>query len=94
MNWLSSSNMKGFCLQILMIGCTLLVSGASYIHAQELQAKITINHAQISGTDNAVFDNLKQTLESGVKMDDDTRPALGAALSDFAEAQVWQDSNS
>lgn len=53
--------MKGFCLQILMIGCTLLVSGASYIHAQELQAKITINHAQISGTDNAVFDNLQQT---------------------------------
>ena len=55
--------MKGFCLQILMIGCTLLVSGASYIHAQELQAKITITHAQISGTDNAVFDNLQQTLE-------------------------------
>ena len=55
--------MKGFCLQILMIGCTLLVSGASYIHAQELQAKIIINHAQISGTDNAVFDNLQQTLE-------------------------------
>lgn len=55
--------MKGFCLQILMIGCILLVSGASYIHAQELQAKITINHAQISGTDNAVFDNLQQTLE-------------------------------
>lgn len=55
--------MKGFCLQILMIGCTLLVSGASYIHARELQAKITINHAQISGTDNAVFDNLQQTLE-------------------------------
>lgn len=55
--------MKGFCLQILMIGCTLLVSGASYINAQELQAKITINHAQISGTDNTVFDNLQQTLE-------------------------------
>lgn len=55
--------MKGFCLQILMIGCTLLISGAFYIHAQELQAKITINHAQISGTDNAVFDNLQQTLE-------------------------------
>ena len=55
--------MKGFCLQTLMIGCILLVSGASYIHAQELQAKITINHAQISGTDNAVFDNLQQTLE-------------------------------
>lgn len=31
--------------------------------AQELQAKITINHAQISGTDNSVFDNLQETLE-------------------------------
>ena len=31
--------------------------------AQELQAKITINHAQISGTDNSVFENLQQTLE-------------------------------
>ncbi len=34
--------------------------------AQELQAKITINHAQISGTDNSVFDNLQQTLEQFV----------------------------
>lgn len=58
--------MKGFCLQILMIGCTLLVSGASYIHAQELQAKITINHAQISGTEKGVFDNLQQTLQQFV----------------------------
>lgn len=31
--------------------------------AQELQAKVTINHAQISGTDNSVFDNLQQTME-------------------------------
>ena len=31
--------------------------------AQELQAKITINHAQISGTEKSVFDNLQQTLE-------------------------------
>ena len=30
---------------------------------QELQARITINHAQISGTDNSVFDNLQETLE-------------------------------
>ena len=28
--------------------------------AQELQAKITINHAQISGTEKSVFDNLQQ----------------------------------
>ena len=36
------------------------------LQAQELQAKITINHAQIQGTDNAVFDNLQQTLEQFV----------------------------
>ena len=32
-------------------------------HAQELQAKITINHNQIQGTDKSVFENLQQTLE-------------------------------
>lgn len=31
--------------------------------AQELQARVTINHAQIAGTDNSVFDNLQQSLE-------------------------------
>ena len=31
--------------------------------AQELQVKVTINHSQIQGTDNSVFDNLQQTLE-------------------------------
>lgn len=31
--------------------------------AQELQVKVTINHSQIQGTDNGVFDNLQQTLE-------------------------------
>lgn len=34
--------------------------------AQELQAKITINHAQISGTEKSVFDNLQQALEQFV----------------------------
>ena len=34
--------------------------------AQELQAKMTINHAQISGTEKSVFDNLQQTLEQFV----------------------------
>ena len=34
--------------------------------AQELQAKITINHAQISGTEKGVFDNLQQTLQQFV----------------------------
>lgn len=31
--------------------------------AQELQARVSINHSQIQGTDDAVFDNLQQTLE-------------------------------
>ena len=31
--------------------------------AQELQVKVTINHNQIQGTENSVFDNLQQTLE-------------------------------
>ncbi|WP_051527369.1 type IX secretion system protein PorD [Prevotella falsenii] len=34
--------------------------------AQELQAKITINHNQIQGTDKSVFENLQQTLEQFV----------------------------
>ncbi len=32
-------------------------------HGQELQAKVTINHAQIQGTDASVFESLKETLE-------------------------------
>ena len=36
------------------------------MQAQELQARITINHSQIQGTDNSVFDNLQQTLEQFV----------------------------
>ncbi|OYP60411.1 DUF4835 family protein [Prevotella sp. P3-122] len=35
-------------------------------HAQELQAKITINNNQIQGTDKSVFENLQQTLEQFV----------------------------
>lgn len=34
--------------------------------AQELMAKITINHNQIQGTDASVFDNLQETLEQFV----------------------------
>ena len=36
------------------------------MQAQELQAKININHQKIQGTDKAVFDNLQQTLEQFV----------------------------
>ena len=38
----------------------------STLHAQELLAKININHSQIQGTDVSVFENLKQTLEQFV----------------------------
>ena len=38
----------------------LLCSNAA--NAQELQATININHSQIQGTDNTVFDNLRNTL--------------------------------
>ena len=41
----------------------LLLFGASRAaHTQELNAKITINHNQIQGTDVSVFENLEQTL--------------------------------
>jgi len=36
------------------------------LHAQELNAKITINHAQIQGTDASVFETLQQALEQFV----------------------------
>ncbi len=36
------------------------------MQAQELRAKITINHSKVQGTDASVFDNLQQTLEQFV----------------------------
>ena len=48
-----------------MTSWLICFSGTS-ASAQELQAKITINHAQIVGTENSVFDNLQQTLEQFV----------------------------
>ena len=45
--------------------CLVLIflATCSYMKAQELQAKITINHNQIQGTDASVFESLQQTLE-------------------------------
>lgn len=43
-----------------------LVLTANNANAQELLAKVNINHSQIQGTDAAVFDNLQQTLEQFV----------------------------
>lgn len=43
-----------------------LVLLGSDLHAQELQAKININHQQVQATDKTVFENLQQTLEQFV----------------------------
>ena len=48
---------RNTCLTILAL---LVVLG---VHAQELQVKVSVNHSQIQGTDNSVFENLQQTIE-------------------------------
>ena len=58
-SWLS-------CFSPVSLAGGLLCCSPSAISAQELQAKITINHAQISGTEKGVFDNLQQTLQQFV----------------------------
>ncbi len=47
---------------LLLVGCLL----AGMASAQELQAKININHSQIQGTDESIWENLQQTLEQFV----------------------------
>lgn len=58
-SWLS-------CFSPVSLAGGLLCCSPSTVSAQELQAKITINHAQISGTEKGVFDNLQQTLQQFV----------------------------
>ncbi len=58
-SWLS-------CFSPVSLAAGLLCCSPSAISAQELQAKITINHAHISGTEKGVFDNLQQTLQQFV----------------------------
>lgn len=52
------------CIVLLWIAMSFVASATA--DAQELQAKITVNHAQIEGTDASVFDNLQHTLEQFV----------------------------
>jgi len=49
---------------VILVFCTL--TGASDVSAQELMARVTINHSQIQGTDASVFDDLQKTLEQFV----------------------------
>ena len=53
-------------VKTILLALLLLTTVASTVRAQELLAKITINHSQIQGTDASVFDNLRQTLEQFV----------------------------
>ena len=55
---------RGFASRALLFILFSLFSNPA--GAQELQATININHSQVQGTDNSVFDNLKQTLEQFV----------------------------
>ncbi len=50
---------------LLLLMAYLLVFGTTAV-AQELMAKININHQQIQGTDASVFENLQNTLEQFV----------------------------
>lgn len=60
--------MRFLFLSSLRISLLALITASGFlmpcnkVAAQELNARITINHSQIQGTDNAVFDELQQTL--------------------------------
>lgn len=59
-------NYRTLWLIVLFLQLPILNRQLSPVSAQELQAKININHSQISGTDVSVFENLQQTLEQFV----------------------------
>ena len=56
-------NQRQRWLTTLLTSWLICFSGTSEVLAQELNAKVNINHVQISGTEKSVFDNLQQTLE-------------------------------
>jgi len=47
----------------IVLGLALASLCVAPLRAQELQAKVTINHAQIQGTDVSVFESLQQAME-------------------------------
>lgn len=60
MRFLFLSSLRVSLLALIMASGFLMP--CNKVAAQELNARITINHSQIQGTDNAVFDELQQTL--------------------------------
>ena len=59
------SNIIGLHRKWWLIGLSFIICHLSFspAGAQELQAKININHSKIQGTDASVFENLQQTLQ-------------------------------
>ena len=57
-----------FSRTLLLISLSFIICHLSFspARAQELQAKISINHQKVQGTDASVFENLQQTLEQFV----------------------------
>jgi len=55
-------------MRCILVGSVSLLHlfTSSPLQAQELQARININHSKIQGTDASVFENLQQTLEQFV----------------------------
>ena len=60
MRFLFSSSLRVSLLALITASGFLMP--CNKVAAQELNARITINHSQIQGTDNAVFEELQQTL--------------------------------
>lgn len=60
---LSLTLFSGLYTGLLPLGTKQPATNCNCAVAQELNARIKINHAQIQGTDASVFDNLQQTLE-------------------------------
>ena len=61
--WLNNASMKAFPRFIICGVVTAVLSLCSMVAAaQELNARVTVNHNQIQGTDASVFDELQQTL--------------------------------
>lgn len=58
--------MKGNHIQRMLLMALMPWAASTYILAQELQAKVNINHAQIQGTEESVFTELKDKLEEFV----------------------------
>ena len=52
---------KRYIVRIVYVAL-LLLGFATEAEAQELNARVKINHNQIQGTDNSVFEELEQTL--------------------------------